>query len=213
MLKPSFITFTGVDERTDWQRVQALSDRYPVEWAALFSRDRQGRERRYPSAACIGAFRALPVTKAAHVCGCYAKAVMAWSQVDLDLTGFDRIQVNHSKPEAGAIRAFAQEWGAKGIMQTRTLEFPYGQRVAQLFDRSGGRGEYPSRWPTHPGNGRLVGYAGGIGPDNVLDTLRAIVATGPYWIDMESGVRTDDWLDLDKCEAVLRAVYGKAVPR
>jgi hypothetical protein len=29
-----------------------------------------------------------------------------------------------------------------------------------------------------------------------------------YWIDMESGVRTGGWLDVAKCEAVCRAVYG-----
>ncbi|GAA4256618.1 hypothetical protein HLK65_28415 [Azospirillum formosense] len=39
------------------------------------------------------------------------------------------------------------------------------------------------------------------------EVLTQIAATEPYWIDMESGVRTDDWLDLDKVEAVCRAVY------
>jgi hypothetical protein len=29
----------------------------------------------------------------------------------------------------------------------------------------------------------------------------------PYWIDMESGVRTDDRFDLDKCELVLMQVF------
>lgn len=27
---------------------------------------------------------------------------------------------------------------------------------------------------------------------------------GDFWIDMETGVRTDDWLDLDKVEKVLK---------
>lgn len=31
-----------------------------------------------------------------------------------------------------------------------------------------------------------------------------------YWIDMESGVRTQGRFDLAKCEAVCRAVYGQA---
>ncbi|WP_269145406.1 hypothetical protein [Azospirillum brasilense] len=37
--------------------------------------------------------------------------------------------------------------------------------------------------------------------------LRRIAATGPYRLDMESRVRFDDWLDLDKVEAVCRVVY------
>jgi phosphoribosylanthranilate isomerase len=52
-----------------------------------------------------------------------------------------------------------------------------------------------------------VGYAGGINPDNAAEVVSRIQADR-YWIDMETGVRTGDWLDLDKCEAVCRAVYG-----
>jgi hypothetical protein len=32
--------------------------------------------------------------------------------------------------------------------------------------------------------------------------------TGRYWIDMESGVRTDDRFDIEKCRAVCEAVFG-----
>jgi phosphoribosylanthranilate isomerase len=82
------------------------------------------------------------------------------------------------------------------------MTFPDDDTVDWLFDRSGGL------WPPHPGGDRLVGYAGGIGPDNVADVLEQIGATGPYWIDMESGVRTDDRFDLGKCRRVCEAVYG-----
>jgi hypothetical protein len=44
----------------------------------------------------------------------------------------------------------------------------------------------------------------------VADILARIAAPDGalYWIDMESGVRTDGVFDLAKCEAVCRAVYG-----
>jgi hypothetical protein len=42
----------------------------------------------------------------------------------------------------------------------------------------------------------------------VDEVLAAVASTGPYWIDMESGVRTDDRFDLGKCRAVCDAVYG-----
>ena len=48
-------------------------------------------------------------------------------------------------------------------------------------------------------------------PHNVIELLsaRLIVAMGvPFWIDIETGVRTDGLLDVDKCAAVCAAVYG-----
>ena len=55
-----------------------------------------------------------------------------------------------------------------------------------------------------------IGEPGGIGPDTVGEILARIAAPpgALYWIDMESGVRTDGAFDLAKCEAVCRAVYG-----
>jgi hypothetical protein len=77
--------------------------------------------------------------------------------------------------------------------------------VSALYDPSGGRGQAQEGWPT-PVKDMRVGYAGGIGPDNVLKVIEAIDrldADGTYWIDMESGVRTDERFDLGKVEAVL----------
>ena len=51
-----------------------------------------------------------------------------------------------------------------------------------------------------------MGYAGGIGPDNVVDVLRDIGPVRPTWIDMESGVRTGDKFDLAKVRRVLEQV-------
>jgi hypothetical protein len=62
----------------------------------------------------------------------------------------------------------------------------------------------------------LVGFAGGINPDNVERILRQLQQawSGPFWIDMESGVRSSslctntppelvDYLDFEKVEKVL----------
>ena len=84
-----------------------------------------------------------------------------------------------------------------------------GGPVSMLLDASGGRGidgpveAYPA---TH---GEKIGYAGGICPENVAEKLRFLLLhplVGDFWIDMESGVRTDGWFDLDKVEAVLETV-------
>lgn len=83
-------------------------------------------------------------------------------------------------------------------------------RVDWLFDTSFGKGSRPSAWPMLPIAGPFCGFSGGLNPDNVRDTIERIAAPpgALYWIDMESGVRTDGWLDVSKCEAVCRAVYG-----
>ena len=50
-------------------------------------------------------------------------------------------------------------------------------------------------------------HAGGFNPENVADKLHYLLTNdevGDFWIDMESGVRTeDDWFDLDKVRRVL----------
>ena len=73
-------------------------------------------------------------------------------------------------------------------------------------DGSGGRGVTCSRWmaPETP----VFGYAGGIGPENVVETVRAIsaVCENDFWIDMETGIRTGDRFDPDKCRKVCEAL-------
>jgi len=78
-----------------------------------------------------------------------------------------------------------------------------------LHDASGGRGLYAAQW-AQPIAGMLNGYAGGLSPENVVETLTAnecVVGDGAIWIDMEGALRNaDDAFDLNKAAAVLEAV-------
>lgn len=208
--KPEFITFTGVDDQTSIDGMRELSSVYPIEWAVLFSPKRQGIEPRYPAVDTMERVGASGLRLAAHLCGRYADLIMDgdWPAVPIELGPFSRIQVNHCAPVAVRLAEFSAKCGLRCIGQARTPEFPEATEVEWLFDASGGRGIVPSAWPPHPGV-RLCGYAGGLGPDNVACVLEAIGATGPYWIDMESQVRSNDRLDLRRAEQVCRAVYGK----
>ena len=48
------------------------------------------------------------------------------------------------------------------------------------------------------------GYAGGISPENVVETVKSIteICETDFWIDMETGIRTNDKFDITKCEEV-----------
>jgi hypothetical protein len=213
-MKPEFITFTGVDEQTDIKELRTLASQYPVEWGVLFSPSRQGHDWRYPAGRILeDLLWARELRLAAHLCGGYSDMVMRGDNVrprtPADLGFFKRIQVNHAEPSVDLIAGLGQLIDSRCIAQSRSLEFPSETNVDWLFDRSGGRGATPEAWPAHPGGDRLVGYAGGISPDNVADVVKAIGSTGPYWIDMESGVRTDNRFDLAKCRQVCEIVFGK----
>jgi len=74
-----------------------------------------------------------------------------------------------------------------------------------LVDESKGEGILAKSWPTPP-NEYNIGYAGGIGPENLHSVLKDVIVAGngkPIWIDMETRLRStkngSDVFDLDKC--------------
>lgn len=85
-----------------------------------------------------------------------------------------------------------------------------------LHDASGGNGIHAATW-NKPVAGIINGYAGGLGPDNIIDTLIAnedVVGDGVIWIDMEGALRdADDAFDLQKAETVLTRVYQEGTNR
>lgn len=208
---PKFITFTGVDEKTDLSELVRLSNKYSIEWGVLFSPKNQGNERYIPYEK-LNDLCYLDVQLSAHLCGGHSRTVMENKLPNLNLAPFGRIQVNSTKYDDKAIRDFADFTKRDIIRQARGTEFPddvgfqFFNNVRYLYDCSGGRGVSPSSWPSYEGP-CLVGFAGGIGPDNVLDVISNIKAPN-YWIDMESKIRTDGWLDLNKCREVCEKVYG-----
>ncbi|MHC2250961.1 hypothetical protein ACVILK_000653 [Bradyrhizobium embrapense] len=214
-MKPEFITFTGIDNWTELHDIHVLSIKYPVEFGVLFSPKRQGTDPRYPDGDALSRFMWSGLRLSAHLCGDYSRRIMAGESIvdtiPVDLGYFNRVQVNHAEPDPAKIIEFRNGWGSmRAIAQTRADAFPTDASVDWLFDRSGGAGVAPTAWPMHPGGDRLVGYAGGISPDNISGVMSVLdQMPGRYWIDMESGVRTDDRFDVEKCRAVCEAVFGK----
>jgi len=208
VIKPSFITITGADNVADIPDMVALSNDFNIEWALLMSPTNYGTAR-YPTNTTQTAIAETDLTLAAHLCGRYASDVMT-SKVPIfsviDSVRWNRVQVNHRNPNPSLIQKFADSIDRPCIMQMRSDTFPPESSTQMLFDRSGGRGELPTSWPAYPGFS--VGYAGRLTPDNVATALVNINATGAYWIDVETGVRTRDKFDLAKCRAFCEAVFG-----
>lgn len=218
-VKPKHITFTGVDEKTDVIRCIKLSQKYPIEWGILFNGGKNGEEgrNRYPSFASMAKFFMAKnyLHIAGHFCGTDAQNLLK-GKTNFPLFEFhekykifERIQVNAIDYNWEKLEKISVKHKIRFIAQHRVMKFPLDEeRFDFLFDKSGGKGKTTNSFPIQENEKNFVGYAGGISPDNILETLKNIDAKN-YWIDMETGVRTNEWFDLDKCEKICKIVYGE----
>ncbi len=205
-MKPEFITFTGIDDRTDLHVANQLAQDYPIEWGVLFSRT--NRDARFPSQQTVKELNLVAGKKSAHICGEWSTAIKQKGFVDeqIPLKLFDRAQLNGRRWFSERLGILEAQYNIKMIVQTEAATFGE-EGTLQLFDVSGGRGHVPGYIPPHPGGDRLVGYAGGMGPRTVMGYLKRI-KEGPFWIDMEQNVRSYGWFDLNKVRDVCEMVYG-----
>ncbi len=217
------ITFTGLDVRTPMMPLLRLIADYPkIELAMLYSEKRAGKEPRYPTWADIDRTVATLPEAALHVCGRaasrlaftgYLSDLSADDRLLRDLvTSFERIQINgRPDPDYLTMVCISFELADKIITQCQTPDDPLIplplENHAILVDASGGRGELPDGW-WRPDTDKQVGFAGGLNPENLREQLPGIMAVAKPgdWIDMESGVRTGDWFDIDKCRQVCEIV-------
>jgi hypothetical protein len=215
MQPPSFIAFTGVDRLDLLPGMRLLSARYPIEWGVLVDPDQEDKPL-FPNTATRTTLLAEPGLRwAAHICGASAREIVATPRATaVAVTGVQRVQVNHSfqgsaPDQIAAARDYGRRLGVRTVLQCAGA-FPTETGVDWLYDVSFGTGIKPKNWPALPAAGPFCGYSGGIGPATVVEILGRIDAPDGalYWIDMESGVRTDGAFDLAKCETVCRAVYG-----
>jgi phosphoribosylanthranilate isomerase len=208
------ITLTGAGERTDVADLIRLAD-MGAEIGLLYSFSPDGRPR-YPSLSWIlDAAGALNGRAALHVCGHRARTEFAERNLGEALNLFRRVQVNgRVSPEALAYFADLVMPDDTTLITQHTpqnadlLESRGTYRLVQhalLVDASGGRGLSPAAW-AHPETDKPVGFAGGLGPDNLereLPNIAAVARPGA-WIDMENKLRDEtDWFDAGKAVAVM----------
>ena len=207
-----------------------IAQRYPRAEFAVLAGSRTGQgDPAYPPLETLWEVQgALPRT-AVHLCGKYAREA-AGEEPESGLLpslcrGFGRVQVNlpaaarHSEQERRRIHSltgFAGRTDAETIiLQHRGpwRDIPTDDvRFEYLHDRSGGEGrEDMESWPEPPRH-RRAGYAGGLGPHNIVRALE-FVETHPaahVWLDMQSGIRDEaDRMDPGLVELVCRAAFGR----
>lgn len=225
MRPPEHVTFTGAGDPSQIPAMRSIHRKYPgrVEWGILLSESQAGTGR-YPRRGDSADFFRANMYTSAHVCGelarlassapavFKARATGDWMRFAFEMgSGPGAVQINHSEPQLSSLRWLRKVLGKRIIAQCRARAFPASRDVEWIFDQSGGRGETPQSIPPHYQK-RLVGYAGGIGPANVLAFIERINGAsgdncGPYWLDMESSLRgPGDTFDLGAVEQVLETI-------
>lgn len=224
-MKLRHITITGIDQLTEIDGLQELQEKFPwVEFGILFSKHWYENGQRYPDPDFLLpdlADRDLHLS--AHICGSMAREIVETNiwQPFSELTNyyiflFDRIQLNVAPMYFPSIQStplslpnFCKELI---IQQRNTMDIDVYKAmdnkrnyVSILFDQSCGRGQILDMTQINQNPYITAGYAGGINPDNVADILFHLFkkANHPFWIDVESGVRTRDYLDLEKVYKLL----------
>jgi len=226
------VTITGADDRTSISEMVRLSGLFPfVEWGILIGTGYGPRFpsldwiRRLSEARLIDGNQ---MQFSLHLCGFPLRAMAAGliAPVEEKIGGmlpiFARMQLNwHGERQSKAaverlgisLDAISRNrlWSPEVICQLDGANDDIPQKLmpdfaaSGLYDVSHGAGITPAHWPAVR-HDIPCGYAGGLGPHNVTDELERIneAADGhDYWIDMESLVRTDGWLDLEKVKDVL----------
>lgn len=217
-----YISLTGADDKVDIKDLLKLTEKYNnVELALLMFPERDGMARN-PTKEWRNKFYEMNFPHTAlHLCGSsIEKFAKEDNQLMIELDFFKRVQIN-LKPDRANIQLVEQlvkvatkKPNIQFITQHNKHNeeyFQYWNKLfnhAYLFDNSLGKGVCPEQWQ-EPVNNKFSGYAGGLNPANVIHELKKIqpLAIGQnIWIDMETGLRTNDQFDLMKAESVLKQV-------
>jgi hypothetical protein len=165
-----------------------------------------------------------------HLCGSYAKGFLVgenYCKEDFPQLWamLARVQINtHAEPVARFDKEamimnlsdddFAKDYifqmdGVNDIIFEEVLSTTH-LRAFPLFDLSHGTGLLPTGgWPFAKYNSPLHGYAGGIGPNNILTVMEQITGVTndetEIWLDMETNVRSSlgQQFDLNLVTAVM----------
>lgn len=224
-MKLKTITFTGIDDRTDIKALQRIQHYFPiVEFGVLMSRNWDKNGNRFMRPSRIRYLEGKGLRLSAHLCGQIAidAARNHWYGPTWITQGgfskiFRRCQLNIANADPNMhtftdgmlpVEELIVQANSTSNEDLRLWKSIRGGKlvdeVTVLIDPSGGKGL--QRETDILRSPHKVGYAGGINAGNIREKIMELESdrrVSDYWLDMESGVRTDDWFDVDKVTEVL----------
>lgn len=229
-MKIDRVTLTGADDNTSRQDLHFLYLHYPfVEFGILFSKSKEETPR-YPSNSKIDELLIYEIPYAAHFCGWYSSQILEKRNFDLFKThsAFSRFQLNYNfgKSTGWDVRPLL-EYATKNtetsfILQVnkanqKTIDYVDSidtpENIHFLYDSSGGRGAEISE--IKPIYKNYTGYSGGLHISNIESVVKKIIDypnPSKVWIDMESGVRTENYFDIEKAAGILEICKSYITP-
>lgn len=228
----NLVSFVGVDTQTDFAELEKISNAFAglgfVEWSVLYSDSKStGNYTRYPSYDFCKDFldrsaKTTYVHSSLHLCGSVIERYLNKEQDVMELCqNAQRIQLNLNIKDypdhlklTERLQSVLKQYSHSIILQQNKTKEKFMQVFLEnntfpiniLHDGSGGFGREITQ-TVPPDEKYFTGYAGGIKPENVVKIVNLIENNNPnnkkYYIDMESGVRTDNIFSLEKCGQVL----------
>ncbi len=219
------VTISGADDKVKHADLLKLQEDFPfVEWGILVSRKREGTAR-YPTRAWRKMIdHSLNISY--HLCGDICREFVYGNHNVVWEAGiyWKRVQLNFKFDDMKLLENLGRISEAASHHPYKAFILPYNKTNKEVLDKfikntpatlpsnihflhdsSGGRGIKISSIGASLVN--YTGHAGGIGPSNIAQIYGAITRTTPLtdkvWIDMETGVRTNDEFDIAKVRNAL----------
>ena len=221
-MKPTLkqVTFTGVDDYTNLSELQKIQKDYPIAEFGVLVTAKWEQYQRCLNPKTIPSLGDYELNLSCHLCGRVARAVLHNDfneaiELVKKFDVFKRCQLNIAKEETeDELDIDVPETLDELIIQQPSVDncdlfykIKNRNKMSVLIDGSGGEG-IKTDLKTLKVDFK-VGYAGGLNPDNIEETLEKLFNdenVGDFWVDMETGCRTDEKFDLGKVVKVLKRI-------
>lgn len=229
------LSITGPDNLVQQESLKLLTDKYSnLEWAILYFPEKENQNRN-PGVEWRNKFFSIIPQKntAIHLCGKEVFDIILSkefekSQLFSELKKANRIQINinarkdiFTHKDVQSIYSILLSYGFTLILQyherSKDWILPYLQQhslenIHILLDSSLGKGIAPKTFafPEELQNINCpIGFAGGLNPENIKNIHEQIklFKLTTYWLDLETGSRTNDIFDMEKAENLCLSVF------
>lgn len=217
-LKLKQVTFTGVDNDTNPHELQKIQKDYPIAEFGVLVTKNWAHNPRCLDPEYIPELGTFDLNLSCHLCGELAREALNNNfkntfELVKTFGVFKRCQLNVSREKAdNELVIDVPDTLEELIIQQPSADncnlffkIKDRRKMTVLIDGSGGKGIETELKPLKADF--KVGYAGGLNADNIRTTVSKLFESedvGDFWVDMETGCRTDNKFDLEKVVKVLK---------